>query len=48
VTNDATGREAHLGIRLRAANVIVGVLAFGIGGLLLWHILFESVMQVGA
>ena len=43
-----SGREATVGIRLRAANVIVGLTALGIGGLLVWHIVFESVMELGA
>ncbi len=42
------GREAVVGLRLRAANVAVGLVALGIGGLLLWHIVFESVMELGA
>jgi hypothetical protein len=41
------GREAVLGVRLKIANVIVSLLALAIGGLLLWHIVFESVMEVG-
>lgn len=42
------GREAVLGLRLRAANVALGLAAVAIGGLLLWHIVFESVMELGA
>jgi hypothetical protein len=42
------GREAVLGLRLKAFNVLVGLLALLIGGLLLGHIVFESVLQVGA
>jgi hypothetical protein len=47
VTSSESGREAHLGVRLRAANVVVCVLALGIGVLLAWHIVFESVMEAG-
>jgi len=47
VTSSNGGQEAHLGVRLRAANVVVSLLALGVGLLLLWHIVFESVMQVG-
>jgi hypothetical protein len=42
------GREAVLGVRLRALNVVIALIALLIGGLLLGHILFESVLQVGA
>ena len=42
------GHEAVFGIRLRLANVVVAVLAIAIGSLLLWHIVFESVMEAGA
>jgi hypothetical protein len=47
VTIGSSGREARLGVRLRAANVVVGLVALAIGALLVWHIVFESVMQVG-
>jgi hypothetical protein len=40
--------EVSLSVRLRALNVVVVVVALGIGSLLVGHILFESVMQVGA
>jgi hypothetical protein len=43
-----SGREAVLGLRLKGLNVAVGLLALLIGGLLIGHILFESVLQVGA
>jgi hypothetical protein len=43
-----TGREAVLGVRLRAVNVVIGLVALVVGGLLIGHILFESVLQVGA
>ena len=39
---------SSLSVRLRALNVIVVVAALAIGSLLVGHILFESVMQVGA
>jgi hypothetical protein len=43
-----SGREAVVGLRLKGLNVAVGLLALLIGGLLLGHIVFESVLQVGA
>jgi hypothetical protein len=46
-TSDS-GREAVLGLRLRALNVAVGLLALLIGGLLAGHIVFESVLELGA
>jgi hypothetical protein len=42
------GSEASLSVRLRALNVVVVVAALGVGSVLVLHILFESVMQVGA
>jgi len=45
--SQADGREAVLGLRLKGLNVAVGLLAPLIGGLLLGHIVFESVLQVG-
>lgn len=48
VHTSATGREAVLGVRLKAANTLIGLLALAIGGLLAWHIVFESVMERGA
>ena len=42
------GREAVLGLRLKAFNVLVGLIALAVGGLLVGHIVFESVLQVGA
>jgi hypothetical protein len=42
-----SGREAVVGIRLRLANVLVGATALVIGALLVWHIVVESVMEVG-
>lgn len=44
---DAAGREAVVGVRLKAANVAIGLLALLIGVLLVDHILAESVLQVG-
>jgi hypothetical protein len=35
-------------VRLRSANVVVVVLGLGIACLLVGHILFESVMQLGS
>jgi hypothetical protein len=40
--------EASLSVRLRAVNVVVVVAALVIGSVLVGHILFESVMQVGS
>lgn len=45
--NQGGAREAVLGVRLKAANVVIGLLALLIGGLFLGHIVFESVLQVG-
>jgi hypothetical protein len=42
------GREAVLGLRLRVANVAVGFIALAIGGLLAWHIVFESALEIRA
>lgn len=42
-----SGREAVLGVRLKGANVIIGLLALLIGTLLIGHLLAESVLQVG-
>lgn len=41
-------REAVLGLRLRVPNLLVGLLSLGVFGLLVWHIVVESVLQVGA
>ena len=46
--NATDGREAVFGLRLKALNVVVVLLALLIGGLLVGHIVFESVLQVGA
>lgn len=43
-----SGREAVFGIRLRLANVLVGAVALALGGMLVWHIVVESVLQAGA
>lgn len=40
--------QASLSVRLRALNIVIVVAALAIGCLLVGHILFESVMQVGA
>jgi hypothetical protein len=46
-TSDS-GREAVLGLRLKLANVLIGLLALLIGGLLVGHIVLESVLEAGA
>ncbi len=46
--NATDGREAVFGLRLKAFNVLVVLLALLIGGLLVGHIVFENVLQVGA
>jgi hypothetical protein len=43
-----SGREAVLGVRLLAVNVVVGLLALGVGAVLAWHIVFELMMELGA
>lgn len=40
--------QAVLTVRALALNVVVGVLAVGLGGVLIWHIVVESVLQAGA
>ena len=40
--------EAVLTVRALALNVAVGLVAIGLGGVLVWHIVVESVMQAGA
>ncbi len=42
---DAT--EAVIGLRLRAANLLVGFLALAVAGLLVAHIVVESVLRIG-
>jgi len=42
------GGEAVVGLRLRLANFVVGGLALVVGGVLVWHVVFESVMELGA
>lgn len=42
------GREAVVAVKLRALNVAIGLLALAVGGLLVWHIVAESVLQTGA
>ena len=46
--SDGSGLEAIVSIRLRAVNVGVALVALGLGALLVWHIVYESVMEVGA
>jgi hypothetical protein len=41
-------RLASFGVRLRWINIFVALMALLVGGLLVTHIMFESVMQVGA
>jgi len=40
--------QAVLTVRALALNVVIGLLAVGIGGILVWHIVVESVLQAGA
>ena len=40
--------QAVLTVRAIAFNLVVGLLAFGLGGVLIWHIVVESVLQAGA
>lgn len=40
--------QAVLTVRALAFNVVVGLIAIGLGGLLVWHIVVESVLQAGA
>jgi hypothetical protein len=40
--------QAVITVRALALNAVVGLLAIGIGGLLVWHIVVESVLQAGA
>jgi hypothetical protein len=42
------GLEAVIAIRARALNVVIGLLALALAGMLVWHIVFESVMEAGA
>lgn len=46
--SDESGREAVVSIRLRAVNIGVALVALGLGALLVWHIVYESVMEAGA
>jgi hypothetical protein len=41
------GGEVQVGLRLRWLNLLVGLVALAAGGLLVWHIVWESVLQVG-
>ena len=45
--SSGNGGEVLLGVRLRRLNVLVGLIALAVGGLLVWHIVWESVLQVG-
>ena len=40
--------QAVLTVRVLAFNVVVGLIAMGVGGVMVWHILVESVLQAGA
>ena len=40
--------QAVLTVRALALNLVVGLLAIGLGGVLVWHIVVESVLQAGA
>jgi hypothetical protein len=40
--------QAVVTVRALALNVAVGLVAIGLGGLLVWHIVVESVLQAGA
>ena len=42
------GPEATLSVRLRAVNMVVVIIGLGITCLIVGHILFESVLQLGA
>lgn len=44
----ADGREALVAVRLRPLNVAVAAVALLVGGLLVWHILAESILLGGA
>jgi hypothetical protein len=48
MTRAGGSSEVSLSVRLRVVNVAVVLLALAIGGLLVGHIVFESVMQIGA
>ena len=40
--------QAVLTVRALAFNLVVGLLAIALGGVLIWHIVVESVLQAGA
>jgi hypothetical protein len=42
------GIEAIVALRLRILNVVIGLVAMCLAGMLVWHIVAESVMQAGA
>lgn len=44
---DVSDGEARIGIRARAANLAVAGVALGLGMLLVWHIVVESVLGAG-
>ena len=46
-TVDGGGRELGVSLRLRWINLLVAALGVAVGGLLVWHIVWESVLQVG-
>ena len=41
------GMEAVVAIHARWANAIIGLVAIGLAAMLVWHIVVESVLQVG-
>lgn len=45
--SSGNGGELLVGVRLRRLNVLVSLIALAVGGLLVWHIVWESVLQVG-
>ena len=48
LTKEDGGQSANIGVRLRAANIGICVLALAVGGLLIGHIVWESVLELGA
>lgn len=44
---DGSGRAAVIDLRLRLANVLVGGTALAVGVMLAWHVVFETVLEVG-
>lgn len=41
------GREIGLGLRLKWLNLAIGAVGLGIGALVVWHIVIESVLELG-